>query len=124
MTFTEEEKKGFQDREKAREFRIALEQDMNVREWRSYDLRGSHACQSAHMLTLRGFPFQQFAQEGLTGYLKGSLASKPGLAEKSTHCVSSYVADSDPSQFFPTSASPAAVSLLHPAICRLYARTT
>ena len=30
VTFTEEEKKRFQDREKAREFRIALEQDMNV----------------------------------------------------------------------------------------------
>ena len=72
---------------KAREFRIALEQDMNVREWWPYDLRGSHASQSAHMLTLRGFPFQQFAQEGLTGYLKGSLASKPGLAEKSTYAL-------------------------------------
>ena len=31
MTFTEEEKKGFEaDTKKAREFRLALEQDMNV----------------------------------------------------------------------------------------------
>ena len=43
--------------------------------------------QSMHMLTMRGTPYQQYAREGLTAYLKGSLASKPGLAEKSQFSV-------------------------------------
>ena len=76
------------------------------------------------MLTLRGYPFQQYAQEGLTAYLKGNLARKPGLAEKSTQYVLSYVTSSDFLQSFPTSASPAVALLPHLATSRHCAKTT
>ena len=127
MTFTDEEKKGFEaDTKKAREFRLALEQDMNV----SCFHRANECCgssrflQSAHLLTLRDYPIQGFVQAGYTAFLKASLASKPGLAEKSTHYVLSYVTSSDFLQSFPTSASPAVALLPHLATSRHCAKTT
>ena len=71
VTFTEEEKKSFEDREKAREFRAALEQDMNVSFALETHVAGADLCVVRTHAHAEGLPLPANGAGGSDGLFEG-----------------------------------------------------
>lgn len=91
--FTDEDKRMFADPIRYKEFRHALEADMNVRSERLvhcflYSLLTNR--KSAHHLVLRESELQKAVRAACKGYMLQKLAKKPWIADHREHVFDDY----------------------------------